>query len=530
MTLTTALHAGSSSRPVLADAADPFVLGGRRLRLGWALENTARFSDDVWNLAPAMLKQHERRFILDFTRIPARYRQVAKELCFAMLSGPLPPGEDRPAVGTVRTVFTEYVRFLCWVDGRARRLDALTGADLEDFQRFLIASLPAAGARQTVRAGARRFWLWRKALPSDALRFDPSHLDGWGEPTAQRGRENATARIPEDVLGPLFAWAMRFIDEFATDILAADRAWRTNQPPSGEKHAYGQLPVLLKALLDEHIAHRRPLPGWRGKPSTTEIAKALGRNRVSLGRYHQLIDQAADIVGVAPAAVSNQPVVGRLDDRPWIEAILADHTRRDSLAALARHLQTACYLVLAFLSGARDSEIKHLRRGGLAIERDADGGALSLEDAQPGIQGRGRPRRDSRRLEHRRTRRSSHRRPGEAAAAGHRAPLRPPPAQPRQQARRSQPSTDQRRHQRAAQQLPRLDQRLLWPARPARRHPLGRRADLASEEQPIQKDVGLVHRPPSRRRHRWRPGLSAPLHPGLRGLRGDERVGLPRRG
>ena len=39
------------------------------------------------------------------------------------------------------------------------------------------------------------------------------------------------------------------------------------------------------------------------------------------------------------------------------------------------HLQDACYLALSFLSGARDSEIKHLCRGGLAIESDADGKA-----------------------------------------------------------------------------------------------------------------------------------------------------------
>lgn len=371
--MTTALHTVPSLRPAQDEAADPFVFHARRLRPGWTLEDTPRFSDEIWNLAPAMLKKHERRFILDFTHIPANYRQVAKELCYAMLSGPLPPGEQRPAVGTVRTVFTEYVRFLRWAASRARRLDALIGKDLEDFQRFLITSLPTASARQIARGGARKFWLWRKALPSDALRFDPRHVDGWGEPKAQGGRENATARIPEEVLGPLFAWAMRFIDDFSVDLLTADREWRAEHHPAGEDHVYGELQVLLTTLLDEHIAHHRPLPGWRGTPSTTAIAKTLGRNRVSLGRYRHLIDEAAAIVGTAPETISDRPILGQLDGRPWTEAILADHTEHDSLAALARHLQTACYLILSFLSGARDSEIKHLKRGGLAIERDADG-------------------------------------------------------------------------------------------------------------------------------------------------------------
>ena len=70
----------------------------RRLRPGWSLTDTSRVSDEVWNLAPAMLKSHERRFILDFTLIPASHRQVARELCYAMLSGTVPPGEQ-PHVG-----------------------------------------------------------------------------------------------------------------------------------------------------------------------------------------------------------------------------------------------------------------------------------------------------------------------------------------------------------------------------------------------------------------------------------------------
>ncbi|WP_328512065.1 hypothetical protein OG842_00195 [Streptomyces sp. NBC_00376] len=78
-------------------------------------------------------------------------------------------------------------------------------------------------------------------------------------------------------------------------------------------------------------------------------------------------------MGLTPQTVGDRPICGRLDDQPWIAAILADHTEPDSLAALARMLQDACYLVLSFLSGARDSEIKHLKRGGLRTECDADG-------------------------------------------------------------------------------------------------------------------------------------------------------------
>lgn len=371
--MTTAIHdvTAAPGRAAAPGDGDPLVFAARPLRIGCALERTARFSDQVWDLSPAMLKKHDRHFILDFGLIPESHRQAGKELCYAMLSGTVPAGEDRPAVASVRTAFTDHVRFLRWAAGRQAGISDLTGADLEDYQRFLISSLPNPDGRPRARAAVRKFWLWRNSLPSGGLRFDPLHVDSWSTPKARAG-ENATARIPEEVFGPLFVWAMRFIDDFSADIIAADRHWR-KPVPQNEPRPYGQLPVQLRAWLGSQVTAGRPLPGWRGKASTKAIAAELGRSSISLGRYRRLIDEAAAVAGTAPQAVSGQPVLGRLDGRPWIEAILADHAERDGLANLARLLQDACYIALAFLSGARDSELKHLQRGCLTVERDAGG-------------------------------------------------------------------------------------------------------------------------------------------------------------
>lgn len=359
-----------SARP---EGTDPFVFAGRPLRAGRPLESTSRFSDDVWDLSPAMLKKHERRFILDFRRIPASHRETAREICYAMLAGTVPPGEERPAIVSVRTYFSEYARFLGWAAGRDTGLGSLTGADLEDYQRFLGRSLPSPGARKSACTAVRKFWLWRTSLPSGGLRFDPLHVDGWSLPATRAG-ENATGRIPEGVLGPLFAWAMRFIDDFSGDILAADRCWR-EPPPRENPLPAGQAVARLRSWLDSQVAAGRPLPAWRGRASTTAIAAEAGIGGASAARYQHLIDEAAAVVGTAPQTAGGQPVLGRLDGQPWIEAILADYTESDGLAILARLLQDACYIALAFLSGARDSELKHLQRGCLTVERDDAGTA-----------------------------------------------------------------------------------------------------------------------------------------------------------
>jgi len=377
------------ARSVPVPGDDIFVLHGRPLRGGVALEETSRFGDHVWQLRPAIHKSSSRSLVLTFDRIPARFRLVAKQLSYAMLSGPLPPGEKRCQVEGVRTGFTELVRFLTWLDDqpepRCQRLATLTGADLLAYQRHLATGSPSSAAhRERCRAKVRLFWRWRHNL-ADWLSFDPAHIDGWGEPDVrgQRRGENRTSRIPEEVLGPLFVWALRFIDISAPDILAADQQWRktrfigAGQPlPVRKFHkSTGTLTQAISDHLEEYVTSGRQLPGWRGTPNRKVLAQQIGCSRKSLDEpaHRELIDQATARVGVSASASFNTQINGSLDGRPWIDDIVTHPQQPNSMAVLARHLQTAAYIVIAYLSGMRDSEVKELRRGCLRTERDHDG-------------------------------------------------------------------------------------------------------------------------------------------------------------
>ncbi|MGQ4406647.1 hypothetical protein ACN6K4_001989 [Streptomyces hayashii] len=90
----------------------------------------------------------------------------------------------------------------------------------------------------------------------------------------------------------------------------------------------------------------------------------------TISDYQAVLDQAVATVGVTDSSCLDSKVHSRLDDRPWVETITTHHTAANSLT---RHLQTACYIVIAFLSGMRDSEVKHMRRGCLQIQLDEDG-------------------------------------------------------------------------------------------------------------------------------------------------------------
>lgn len=64
---------------------------------------------------------------------------------------------------------------------------------------------------------------------------------------------------------------------------------------------------------------------------------------------------------------------GTIDGHRWIADIGVEPKLDNSISRLSQVLQAACYVVVAFLSGMRDNEVKHLRRGCVAVQRDENG-------------------------------------------------------------------------------------------------------------------------------------------------------------
>ena len=361
---------------------DVFVLREFALRDGYTLEQTSRFRDDTWRLGPARQQMHQRALILSFTTIGRRYRILAKELFCVYLAMPLPPGVDRRDVTSIRGEFSVIKRFLTWLDEQhgGPDLAALTGADVTAYNQYLRAEFRSTQAAQRTRSAVSRIWRFRNSLPGDRLLFDPGNVTGWPTFTRQRRGENRTDRLPEQVMGPLIVWATRFVDVFAPDIVATAAEWtqlRHNfaTTPNPQRARRADLLPALEKLLVRHVETRRPLPGRRGRVNLSFLANTLMATRVSFVRtpaYVQAIAAAAATVGIDDETYFYTPIRAELDGTPWLERISNERGDR-SLTVLSRMLQLACYILIAFYSGMRDSEVKHLRRGGLRIERDPEG-------------------------------------------------------------------------------------------------------------------------------------------------------------
>ena len=161
-----------------SDLDDLFVLRARPLRPGVVLASTARFGDDSWPLGPAVLQNHCPQWVLNFTAIPAGYRQAAKELCDCLLSADLPAGESRRQISSIRSMFSEFKRFLLWLDarqhatGRAATL-TVTATDLGEYARHLLTAVPASERRRFSFSCTRYFWRYRQVLTTDRFGIDP---------------------------------------------------------------------------------------------------------------------------------------------------------------------------------------------------------------------------------------------------------------------------------------------------------------------------------------------------------------------
>ena len=176
-------------------------------------------------------------------------------------------------------------------------------------------------------------------------------------------------------MGPLLAWSLRFIRDFAGDILRA-------AAEAAPLHAAGQRSrglhlrkSALPGLLAQYEAEGRPLPGYRGKVNMTFLGRKLACPQRCIVRARSLINATAAIVGIDSGTYLDARPAALLDGERWLARF--DYSRRghDSVGTLTRMLQSASYVVTSYLSGMRDAEIKHLRRGCLTVSRDSSGAA-----------------------------------------------------------------------------------------------------------------------------------------------------------
>ncbi|MEW2522326.1 integrase [Actinacidiphila alni] len=347
----------------------------------------AHYTADIWPLAPLDANPGKRKDQIHWQNCPALFESELRLAAWTMINGRLRPTflrdrgtriRSRIATSTLKDTVTHWMALAAWLEPRGiLTLADCDAAVLHEYGLHLLAR-GRSRTRQRQRLGSlTRLWAFDQlsACPSGIGQppWDGLGIDDYLPRATSTGGENDREPLDEKTMGPLLVWAIRMVDDLADDILTA---WgetqrllhgaRTNLPTTSGMAS-------LHAFLDPLIASQAPLPTFfhRGRTSLARsyIRGMTGASRGQLAEFvtrNGLVSLARQRPGPCPLDV---PVKGLIGGAPWKESLDFGET-----AGLMRQLGTACFIVIAYLTGMRPGEVLGLRSGCCPDpEPDADG-------------------------------------------------------------------------------------------------------------------------------------------------------------
>ena len=406
-----------ATAPKLVPAISPHPLAGKPvlesapLRPGLKRSALSRFDDRMWDLSPAVFRENARicHITVHFDVIAdPSVEHALREFLYARLNFDVAGHRNRLPPASIRQLFNRTRRFLEFVAAKRGtcHLPSVDQALLDCYRKHLTAS-PQRSSVQVAHMleVVLDLHYYRDHMPSGGLELLP-----WRGRSAflvagarQTSGENKTPRMPEEVIAPLLRWSLKYITVFSADILTARAELEALQERqkaliAGEKRLSESMRRQrrrdrLIAYLEQLRANSRGVPIWmtahNGAVRTDPIAGAntppisahlihlhIGIDAQAEPAEHVLLRRATKTLvrdaiaefgtetGGMDTAVSTDPDTGT----PW-------RPRFDARTLLfeERMLQSACYIVCAYLTGMRDCEVQAMRTGCLHVRRSEDG-------------------------------------------------------------------------------------------------------------------------------------------------------------
>lgn len=335
-----------------------------------------RYADLVWSLSPLSQNPSAKRQSIRWNRCTSEMlREEMKLLAWIMINGQLRPSfladrrtsmRARISVESLKSSVDSWFALAEWLaeQGISTLADCGTSVLHAYGQQLPLKDCSLNHGWKTLTA-LTRLWAFDQlsSAPVGVGRppWDVEGLDEYLPATATTVGENTTEPVAEQTMGPLLVWAMRTVDDFADDILAAwtERREMIESVRTRPSTATGQ--AALQAYLDPLLTANKPIPATKqqGKVAVARayVAGVTGASGKQVDRYTS--SHLREIVSKQPGPCPlRTPVTGRIGDTPWRDAIDFNET-----PDLVRHLGTAAFIVCAFLTGMRPGEVLGLRSG-----------------------------------------------------------------------------------------------------------------------------------------------------------------------
>lgn len=353
--------------------------------------------DSRWDLTPLVHKKTlaGRTLSIDFEVFPAAYRDTAKYLiwCYINLATPV-TDLDRPTAvrsqltpSSVVNAARDLRSWMNWLEARnVLRFSEVSDSDFDGY----CDELGRTGIDRSTIANrlfaVTRAWLYAPYIsPADRLPR-PTWERGEGRSDAlgpaNWSSENKTLPIHPQTMSALLIWALRFVEDFSADIIAAKELKAVPRQVGPE--LAGLAPYdRIRRYLDQRRETTQTAPGLR----LTRKNGVRGFARAFIG--WELGIDAEEVAGLglkdsltrglAPIDEPNLPldIVGTVGgETKWVETI-----NFYDVETFCRHLSTAAFVVIAYLTGMRGEECRALERGCCRETRNGATGQIHYEIA-----------------------------------------------------------------------------------------------------------------------------------------------------
>lgn len=380
------------------DAVEGAVLLPQELSALWPnAKPFPLFASPTWDLAPLLpLSTRRTAACVHFERVAdLEVRAALRSFLQVRLACAAPPHRQSLRPLLLKATFHLALECFLLIKAEFGCLDfgLIEQRHLDKFLRKYIREGRSAVAISNRVVIWQDLYLFRAQIPGGGLGFFPWSGRAANNVAGSKGRrgENLTRRIPEHQIQRLMFWSLKYVEEFADDILLAREelasitemcselfdADMKLSPHQRDEVRWERVQAFIGALK----ASGRGVPVWqeyRGR-----CRRALGRVNFSLislmvgdpknkwlkhGRYAVAMRALLDEVGPQVGGLSTPRKTDGDLGREWRPAF--DLT---ALIHESRLLQTACYIVCAYLTGMRDSEVQSMRSGCLSLVRSEDG-------------------------------------------------------------------------------------------------------------------------------------------------------------
>ncbi|MFD0076032.1 integrase [Streptomyces sp. NPDC127166] len=332
----------------------------------------ARYDDLVWFLAPLIDNPSESLRKIYWKNCPAPLRGQVRLATWTMINGELRPTylKTRGVAARARTspmemleTCQEWMRLAHWLHKLGiTELASCTDAQWRAYVAERFSGGMSRGSAVGVCASLTDLWAFDQisAYPAGVTLppWETEGIDGFLPAVDGSSGENTAEPLDPNVLGPLLVWAIRFVEDFAEDILAA---WAERQRIVTQ--AYGNTDtaaglIALEEFLLPLLREGGNLPAVGGQLARSFIADTTGASLRQLNRLSVRLGLTTLVTqrpGPCPLQV---PVTGQINGRPWREYIDFGEA-----AQLMRHLGTAAAIICLYLTGMRPQEVQGLRSG-----------------------------------------------------------------------------------------------------------------------------------------------------------------------